>query len=228
MATKDDIERLFDQAVTNLKSSSILGKFTKGKAFELQVLANLLVRASKDYVIRAIPPKNHPATAKLKFAGNPASANRDEFTHFKLTPMDSTKGLPSYEAWVSVEFGTYSSNKQFAGSYGLSSRHELDVALFIPFTVPYPTYEEVVWASTCKASPITKAQVREALGFRREMGSVGPVKFRPTLFNGKLGPTPCDPPSVLILSSKDTTAPNYQAPVDKLGVDIEYVKFNYP
>lgn len=204
------------------------------KLYELAVLAEFLEeykKATKGSVKLIQPKKGTPNT----FAGSPASADKDKFAWFELT---DNAGKVKAEAWVSVQFvglsAALAKQNLAAGSSvnEKASSHELDLSLITPEPtgVPprlYPKHTDVLAAVSVKhVSSLAKESIREALGFRREMGFYNGDSGSSTC--GWLQPdVPCDPPSPLYLASSAENFEDYDGHIDQLGIYPRFVKFPY-
>lgn len=204
------------------------------KLFELAVLAELLLeyRAANNGTVRLVQPiKGIPNS----FAGAPASADKDKYAWFELRDQS---GRVEAEAWVSVQFVGLSAALAKQGlAPGASvnekaSSHELDLSLIAPEPVGapprlYPQHTDLLAAVSVKhVSYLAKESVREALGFRREMG----------LYCGSVGRSaclwlqpdvPCDPPSPLFLASSAENFEDYEGNIDQFGIYPAFMKFPY-
>jgi hypothetical protein len=143
----------------------------KGKLYELKVAAEFMKK------FRSTPGSKikvqNLAGTYLVTPGSPAAIDRAAYSWFELTPPGHT--APKHELWLSVQFWAYSAcvanwpKKKVAPKY--SQCHELDVGLIEPGVQGYPTYDDVHAGATCKATAKpSKAQIREALGLRSELG----------------------------------------------------------
>lgn len=190
---------------------------TEAKLYEMVVLAEVL-----DAYPGSVTTVSPGASATFKLAGAPAKANKAKFTYFELNRANTTEG----EVWLSVEVTTLSSHRAGDLDDALSSRHEVDVGVFVPLpTNSYPTFEQLLAGFSCKHMHASKAHVRELLGLRRETAILGgPVpSLAPWLVTGDL---PAIPASPLILISSDAGVLEYARPIDELGAYIDYVGFD--
>ena len=203
------------------------------KLYELAVLAELLLefQTTGGTVTLVQPRKGKPST----FAGSPASANKDLYAWFDLR---DPSGASIAEAWISVQFVGLSAS--LARSYmpphswlnEKASSHELDISLLKPETpgAPprlYPRHTDILAGVSVKhVSILAKESIREALGFRREMG------FYQRRGMGSLSPwlqhnVPCDPPSPLYLASSAEDFQGYDGHIDQFGIYAVFMKFPY-
>lgn len=201
---------------------------SEAKLFELVVLTEILEEFSQigGGVFLQQPLSGTPNT----FAGAPASADKNQFAWFDLRgPL----GEPHAEAWISVQFQGLST--QLALNHGgtsaaasKASRHELDIALFTPedpaIPRPYPPHDAVMAAVSVKhVAKLQKESVREALGFRREMGFLrqgSDWSYCPWLQES----VPCDPASPLFPASSAPNFSTYTGHIDEVGVFTRYMK----
>jgi hypothetical protein len=201
------------------------------KLFELAVLAEMLFeyQAYGGHVELRHAPGVSPT-----FPGSPASLNRAKFAWFEL--RDSSTAVAYAEAWVSVQFNGLSGARavESAAASGLppppdlrSSRHELDLMLLRPgVTVPYPLRTDIIAAVSAKhVSTLTKEAVREALGFRREMGLL--QSDTPSECPWLEPNVPSEPPSPLYLVSSAAKFDKYAGHIQQLGIYPRFMKFPY-
>jgi len=202
---------------------------SEAKLFELVVLTEILEEFNQlgAGVFLQQPLSGTPST----FAGAPASADKNQFAWFDLR---DNWGEPHAEAWISVQFQGLST--QLALKHGgtsaaasKASRHELDIALFTPEdpAIPrlYPSHGEVMAAVSVKhVAKLQKESVREALGFRREMGLLyeDSDSSRCAWLQERV---PCYPSSPLFLASSAPNFSTYTGHIDELGVFTRYMKF---
>lgn len=204
------------------------------KLYELAIVAELLLEyrlAKKGAAYLVQPLAGLPNT----FAGAPASANKNKFAWFELR---NAAGQPDAEVWVSVQFvglSAWLAAKHAASGtvlHPMASSHELDISLLTPEVTGaparlYPDYHEVLAAISVKhVSRLEKESIREALGFRRELG------FLDRSSGGSccewLEPiVPCDPPSPLMLASSAENFEGYDGHIDQLGLYPRFMKFPY-
>jgi len=204
------------------------------KLYELAVLAELLVEyktATNGTVKLVQPKKGTPNT----FAGSPASADKDKYAWFELT---DNVGQVEAEAWVSVQFVGLSAalaEQNLAPGASINektSSHELDLSLIVPEPAGgpprlYPKHTDLLAAVSVKhVSSLAKESVREALGFRREMGFYcGSSGF--STCEWLQTDVPCDPPSPLYLASSAENFEGYDGHIDQLGIYPRFMKFPY-
>ncbi len=201
------------------------------KLFELSVLVDIL----RDYKsrthgsVRLVNPSGAKAGTAI-FAGAPASADKTKYSYFELLDMH---GACVGEAWISVQFETLSYElaqiKALPASLSQSpsSKHELDVLIRYPNPrqVSATSFRELIAGFSCKyVTDLTKASVREALGFRREMG------FFSHNSTGSAAPwlvqvVPSQPATPLFLVSSSVNVLKYQDHVDGLGLYATYKSF---
>lgn len=108
-----------------------------------------------------------------------------------------------------------------------ASIHELDLTLLVPGHVsPYPHHTDVLAAVSAKhVDAFARESVREALGFRREMGYLSPPDLSELSW---LMPTvPADPPSPLFLASSADNFSNYGEHIERLGIYTAFIRFPY-
>lgn len=204
------------------------------KLFELAVLAELLLEykaAPTNGTVRLFQPTNGNMDT---FAGAPASANKIKYSWFELS--DST-GAVEAEAWVSVQFiGLSATLAADNGVTGVSlnekaSTHELDLSLLRPEpagSLPrlYPKYDDLIAGVSVKhVSSLAKESIREALGFRREMGYR--IHGHGSTCAWLQIAVPCDPPTPLFLASSAENFEGYDGHIDELGIYAKYMKFPY-
>lgn len=206
------------------------------KLYELAILAELLFEFQsvvKGQVILVQPTHGKHDT----FAGAPASANKQNFSWFKL--LDAA-GTEHAEVWVSVQFvglsATLATQKLPSSSIVnfKASSHELDISLLLPEPVSsphtarlYPTYTDIMAAISVKhVAYMPKESVREALGFRREMGYLRLHSSESTCSWLQLD-VPCDPPSPLFLVASAENFEDYDGHIDELGIYAGFLKFPY-
>jgi hypothetical protein len=113
-----------------------------------------------------------------------------------------------------------------------ASSHELDLSLLAPEApgaAPrlYPNHSEILAGVSVKhVSSLAKESIREALGFRREMGffaGPGEGSGSPWLQSD----VPCNPPSPLFLASSAEDFQGYDGHIDQLGIYPVFMKFPY-
>jgi hypothetical protein len=202
------------------------------KLYELAVLAELLLefQASTTGTISLEQPT---AGAPNTFAGAPASADKKKYSWFRLT----TPAKGNYaEAWVSVQFVGISAElvkKKLPASVNQkASSHEFDISLIKPEPtgVPprlYPRHSDLLAAVSVKhVSNLAKEAIREALGFRREMGYLrrGAEESKCDWLVDKV---PCDPATPLFLLASAENFKYYDGHIDELGVYPGYLRFPY-
>ena len=221
-----------------LASAAPLLKFPERKSaaklFELAVLAELLLEyqtATKGTVKLVQPNKGAHGT----FAGSPASANKDKYAWFELS---DSAGKVEAEAWVSVQFVGLSAalaSKHLAPGAAVDSKassHELDLTLIAPEPVGgtprlYPQHTDLLAAVSVKhVSSLAKESIREALGFRREMGFYS-GGFGRSASRWLQANVPCIPPSPLFLVSSAENFDGYGGHIDQLGIYLGFMKFPY-
>lgn len=204
------------------------------KLYELAVLAELLLeyKAVENGTVGLVQPK---IGIHNTFAGAPASANKDKYAWFELTDV---AGQVEAEAWVSVQFiglsAALASEKLVPSSFvnWKASSHELDVSLIAPEPsgAPprlYPRHTDLLAAVSIKhVSSLAKESVREALGFRREMGMLSGGYGDSTCSWLQMN-VPCDPPSPLFLASSAENFEGYDGHIDQLGIYPRFMKFPY-
>lgn len=224
------------ELLLQLASAAPVLKFPQRKSaaklYELAVLAELLLEfQTTGGTVTLVQPKNGKAST---FAGSPASANKDLYAWFDLR---DPSGAPIAEAWVSVQFVGLSAS--LAGQHmprawvnEKASSHELDLSLLEPEgpgAPPrlYPRYADILAGVSVKhVSSLAKESIREALGFRREMGlyqGPGVGSLSPWLQHD----VPCDPPSPLFLASSAEDFQGYDGHIDQLGIYAVFMKFPY-
>ncbi|WP_334007927.1 hypothetical protein [Burkholderia orbicola] len=210
------VEALLSMA-SNAPSYTFEDQASEAKLYEIVVLAEVL-----DAYPGSVSAVSPGMVAKFKLAGAPAKANKGKFTFFEL----SRGSAPEGEVWLSVEVSTLSCYRAGGPDDALSSRHEIDVGVFVPLpTDSYPSFAQLVAGFSCKHMNASKAHVRELLGLRRETAVLGgPIPSRaPWLVAGGL---PANPASPLILISSDAGVLEYACPIDELGAYVDYVCFN--
>lgn len=204
------------------------------KLFELAVLAELL------FEYRSSPTNGtvkliQPTKGKLDtFAGSPASADKKKYAWFELS---NSSGTVEAEAWVSVQFVGLSAAlaaKSLGAGVALNekaSTHELDLSLLEPEISGgkprlYPKYSDLLAGVSVKhVSRLAKESVREALGFRREMGYLnGAGDSACKWLQTKV---PCRPASPLFLASSAENFEGYDGHIDQLGIYSRFMKFPY-
>lgn len=205
------------------------------KLYELAIMAELLLeyQSSCNGTVILEQPGNAPPDT---FAGAPASANKKNFAWFRL--LDST-GNEYAEAWISVQFIGLSAT--LATQYlphaivnWKASSHEFDISLLIPEPVSvtsaprlYPAYTDVMAAISVKhVSSLSKESIREALGFRREMGTLHGRSMRSTC-DWMQPDVPCQPASPLFLVASAENFQDYDGHIDELGIYTRFLKFPY-
>ncbi len=204
---------------------------SQAKLYELVVLAKMLFEfkaKTGGTVVLQQPTAGTPNS----FAGAPASADKAKYAWFQLS---SAKPAHNAEAWVSVQFTGLSASLA-ARHLGVppadldASRHELDITLLRPdpnAPAPrlYPEYSDILAAVTVKhVAKLQKESIREALGFRREMGFLD----RPGVGSDCkwLAPdVPCDPRSPLFLASSAPNFDGYAGQIDQFGIFPWYMKY---
>ncbi|WP_175846014.1 hypothetical protein [Burkholderia arboris] len=207
------VEALLSMA-SNAPSYTFEDQATEAKLYEIVVLAEVL-----DAYPGSVSTNSPGIAAKFKLAGAPAKANKGKFTFFELSRGSTAEG----EVWLSVEVSTLSHHRAGGTDDSLSSRHEIDVGVFVPLpTDSYPSFTQLIAGFSCKHMSASKAHVRELLGLRRETAFLSDsVPSRaPWLVAGGL---PANPASPLILISSDAGVLEYARPIDELGAYIDYV-----
>ena len=224
------------ELLLQLASAAPVLKFPQRKSaaklYELAVLAELLLEfQTTGGTVTLVQPKKGKAST---FAGSPASANKDLYAWFDLR---DPFGAPIAEAWVSVQFVGLSASlarQHFPHAWvnEKASSHELDLSLLEPegSGAPprlYPRYTDILAGVSVKhVSSLAKESIREALGFRREMGlyrGPGMGSLSPWLQHN----VPCDPPSPLFLASSAEDLQGYNGHIDQLGIYAVFMKFPY-
>jgi len=205
------------------------------KLFELQALSVLLqhfrLMGGKAKLVNpgASPPGPGIASRPVaRFPGGPASRDRNKFSFVEL--YDRSNRLVA-EAWVSVQFQTFSYWRDSKGGTaspkrGLAALHELDIMLCNPLSpkVRYPPHTALQAGFSCKhVALLTKQNVREALGFRREMGAVGLAS--PSLVPWLVSTVPARPAAPLYLLSSSPAVTAYQDHIGQLGVYCAHLPF---
>ncbi|WP_294991068.1 hypothetical protein [uncultured Stenotrophomonas sp.] len=191
--------------------------WAQGKAYELKVLTHIvnLLDATDGYTLWCTPNVD----TQLTFGGGPCKPDASKYDF--ITVRD---GMKHHELWISVQFTTLSYRR--GGSIAppkCSDLHELDIGLYEgPLGSSYPSYEEVVFAASCKAGTWHKMQAREALGLRRELGFLS--EELPSLAQWFEAEVPTNPASPLALYSRDINSVKYAGSLSSLGL---YVK-HYP
>lgn len=224
------------ELLLQLASAAPVLKFPQRKSaaklYELAVLAELLLEfRTTGGTVTLVQPKKGKAST---FAGSPASANKDLYAWFDLR---DPSGAPIAEAWVSVQFVGLSAS--LAGDHmphawvnEKASSHELDLSLLTPerrLAPPrlYPRHTDILAGVSVKhVSSLAKESIREALGFRREMGFYrGPAmgSWSPWLQHA----VPCSPPSPLFLAASAEDFQGYDGHIDQLGIYAVFMKFPY-
>jgi hypothetical protein len=219
------------QAVSEAPVLTFKQRKSAAKLFELAVLAEMLFeyRAAGGHV-----KLKHALGVYAKFAGSPASIDRTKFAWFELRP--SPTAAVYAEAWVSVQFNGLSGALavETAAAFGpppplnlRPSRHELDLTLLSPgLTISYPSRMDIIAAVTVKhVSTLTKEAVREALGFKREMGLLS--LDQPSQCSWLEQDVPSDPPSPLYLVSSAAKFDKYAGHIHQLGIYPRFMKFPY-
>jgi hypothetical protein len=224
------------ELLLQLASAAPVLKFPERKSaaklYELAVLAELLLefQVTGGTVALVQPRTGKPCT----FAGSPASANKDLYAWFDLR---DPSGAPIAEAWVSVQFVGLSAtlakkHLPHAWVNEKASSHELDLSLLAPEAPGaarrrYPNHLDLLAGVSVKhVSSLAKESIREALGFRREMGLLrgpGMGSLSPWL----QGDVPCEPPSPLFLASSAEDFQGYDGHIDQLGIYAVFMKFPY-
>jgi hypothetical protein len=121
---------------------------------------------------------------------------------------------------VDVEFTTLSCRmlRNDAGRVS-GDCHELDVLMVDAGTTGKPTIDQIWLGVECKHTTYRKDLLREALGIRRELGLLAPM--RPTRFQWwPKAHVPADPASALLVCSTDATVSRYQDTGDAFGIDF--------
>lgn len=229
----DDIALLL-QLASDAPALRFPERKSAAKLFELAVLAELLLEykaSPTNGTVKLIQPTNgHVDT----FAGAPASANKIKYSWFELS--DNT-GAVKAEAWVSVQFiGLSATLAADNGVTGISlnekaSTHELDISLLKPEPAGspprlYPKHDDLLAGVSVKhVSSLAKESIREALGFRREMGYR--IGGRDSACAWLQMAVPCDPPTPLFLASSAENFQGYDGHIDELGIYPKYMKFPY-
>jgi hypothetical protein len=213
LVDKASLQKLLERAVQNLSGISIVGKLVQGKMFEVYALVVLLrLLRTSGFGITA---KNCPS-GKLRLPGAPAIPNKAKYSYFEV----SIGSKVVYEVWPSIEVLTLSSQLSGAPSNDKCSYHEVDVGVFRAPLVSgkRPNYDQLAFAASCKYRPISKEQVREALGLRRETGLLcGALASAAPWF---VASVPSNPPIPVVLFSKDPGAASYREPISRLGLYV--------
>lgn len=220
------------QTVSDAPVLTFKQRKSAAKLFELAVLAELLYkyRESGGHV-----ELRHAHGVCAKFAGSPASIDRTKFAWFELRRSPTAVDVYA-EAWVSVQFNGLSGARavEAAAAFGpclplelRPSRHELDITILSPgLATPYPSRMDIIAAVTVKhVSTLTKEAVREALGFRREMGLLSPEQ--PSQCSWLELDVPSEPPSPLYLVSSAAKFEAYVGHIHQLGIYAGFMKFPY-
>jgi hypothetical protein len=211
------LEKLFDKAAKNVSSTKILGTLCQGKMYELYVLIFVLKKLKKaGYTISVA---NAPG-GKVRLPGAPAKPDKTVYTYFTA----ALQGYHAYEIWVSLEVTCLSDELAGAGGMVKSAYHEVDVGVFkgVLTNKHRPSFRQLALACTCKFTPISKAQVREALGLRRETGLLLSGSFASEA-PWYVSSVPADPAVPVVLFSKDPAASSLRNPIDEFGLYVEYL-----
>ena len=223
--TKTQLESLFEKAALNLKRATIVGgkPLGKGKLFELYALVVLLrkLRRSGHKVYAHTQPLG---TNMLRLALNPASADKSTFSYFDIRNQNDD---PCYEAWVSVEVETVSTEMatktHATAPTGPATKHEIDIGVYDQGIGAFPNFRELCLGVSCKNSNFTKEHLREALGLRRETAWLQHMHSSKAPWY--VQDVPCNPASPFILFSSDRDCLKYRQPVDMLGLYVHDLKY---
>ncbi len=221
LSLNDKVAKLLELAASAPKQSLKQAK-SSAKLFELVVLADLLEIYSAQHGAGTVRVQN-AASNVLCLAGAPCSADKSTFSYFEL--LDFPGGLVVQEAWVSVQVTTLSWSLSGAGGpVPRAGKHEIDVGVFSPLTVPYPDFQMLCAGFSCKHFAPLKECVREAIGLRRETALLERdtgQSATPWL----VSEVPARPPSPLFLVSSSAGVYAYQNPVSNIGVFMMCVPF---
>lgn len=224
--TLDQLAKIFDRAVNNLKIANVGSASNEGKAFELYALAVVLrLLRANGYVIQA----HNVTNGELSMPGGPCRPDKLKQSYFTATKA----GQPPLEIWMSLQTTTLSFDlykKQFSGS-GLtvptwpSHHHEIDVGVYLaPLDhLVRPTFSQLVFAASCKYQDASKAHVREALGIRRETALLD--HLQQSLSPWFIPYLPASPAVPVVLFSRDAKINGYRKPIDELGVYARHLRF---
>lgn len=204
---------------------------TEAKLYEVKVACEVLKQFRSSAPHRTVNVISPPgAKHKLVIPGNGCSHDPSKFTYFEL--MDN--GAVVHELWLSLRFTTLSWERANAPlPMPLSSYHELDVSVIRPRqqwqpaaqNFEIPSYVDLCAGFSCKHTPAVKAQVREALGLRRETAFLCYQSKNLAPWLGFGSHTPARPASLMVLASSSMNIKSYKSPIDLLGVTIWHVAF---
>ncbi|WP_454830940.1 hypothetical protein [Pseudoxanthomonas wuyuanensis] len=207
--------KALEAAVKRADKKASTSNYAQGKAYELKVLADIVteLRVNHGYLVSCTPK----ASTHLTFGGSPCKPNGAHHDHIQVQ-----RGSEDYELWISVQFTTLSYALGGGGAAPVcSDLHELDIGLYqSPLGSNYPSYNEVVFAASCKAGTWHKVQAREALGLRRELGVLTDAAGSLAAWFEPYVPT--HPASPLALYSRDLNALKYSGSLASLGLYIRH------
>lgn len=190
------------------------------KLYELVVLEDALrsyVSSTFGRTVRAVSA----APGVLHFAGAPAMARKGVHSYFELV----RDGVVEYEAWISVEVTTLSWEIHGKPSLPRAAKHEIDVGIFsvLDSAAHYPSYRELCVGYSCKHCQVSKENVREALGLRRETAYLRDPTWSKAEWICDF--VRADPASPIILASSSPRVLSYSSPLEEYGLFMEHIPF---
>jgi hypothetical protein len=187
----------------------VSGKDVAGKVYEAVSLAAVLQAM---HVIEGFQVALVGGTiVTLKRGVGPINA---AYPHFELT-----KGGLHADVWTDVQVVGISSATigQYAGN-----THELDVAIVDHGTTQYPNPAQLWLGVECKYTPYGPNLLREILGVRRELSLLVPPTA--TKFDTwPMATVPADPPSALVVFSRDPSVVAYQPTGNFFGIAFKHL-----
>lgn len=207
--------------VSGATSLSLVQAKSLSKLYELVVLEDILRSYKHSGSGRTIHAVN-AVPGLLNFAGAPAKARKGVHSYFQL----AKGGIVEHEAWVSVEVTTL--GWEISGNplpLPLPAKHEIDVGIFsaLGSGSHYPSHLELHAAYSCKDRRVSKENVREVLGLRRETAYLDRPRW--SKVEWLYGLVPATPASPVILASSNPSVRGYSLPLEQFGVYMKFIPF---
>jgi len=149
-------------------------------------------------------------------------ARKGVHSYFEL----SASGVVEHEAWISVEVTTL--GWEISGKplpLPQAAKHEIDVGIFsvLSSTAHYPSYLQLRAGYSCKHRAVSKENVRETLGLRRETAYLDSPNWSDVEWIYQL--VPARPASPIILASSSANVLSYAPPLAEFGVYMQHIPF---